>query len=600
MEENTQQVPQPKQRPPRKSMVLPLLLMGVFLFVIIGVVGVVVLFFSVGSGPKAVKASKDSVIEIRVDASLSEYQPPAGLELLFQENRLFLHDVLDLLKKAADDDKVRGVLLRVEPTSLGWAQAQELRDALERFNQSGKWSLATGEIWTEKEIFIATACSEVYAAPESIFMLDGLMSRTTFFKDALDWAGIQVDVAAYKEYKNFADPYRYSEMSRSHREAIEVLMQGINKEFIAQVSQSRNIDGTVLEAALAKSIASAAEAEEVGLIDGRRYFDEVETTIKEHLGTDDPPKILRANRYYVPQRRNVSGRNQVAVIMASGGIQSGGQERGAFGDPIISSDVFVRHLRAARDDERIKAIVVRIDSPGGSALASDVMWREIRLVSQAGKPVVASMGTVAASGGYYMAMGCDEIYALPTTITGSIGVISMRIGMEELYKNLKLNVEVVKTAPLADFYDPYRALSDQERQTFLNRTAEFYDSFVQKAAESRGVPVDEFETHARGRVWTGADAVRLGLIDKLGGLQQAIERAAELAGMEAGYRVRTFPEERDFWDMMQDPDLVESHQAQTVGQNLLPHYSRLLFDLMHTNESKGLPVALMPYEIVIE
>ncbi len=600
--EHLDDIPQPKPRPEKRSLVLPLLVLGVFLFIFVGLIGAALLAFSFSSSPKAVKASKNSILEIRISAEMTEYQAPSGLEVLFAENRLYFHDYLDLLEKAADDEKIRGILLRVEPVSLGWAQAQEFRDACIAFRAQGKWIAAFGEIWTEKELYIASGCDQVYVAPEAIVMLDGLMSRVTFYKDALDWAGIGVDVAAFKEYKNFADPYRFSEMTDSHREATTELLQGIHDVFIEQVCETRKIEPQRLRDGLAVTIDSAQQGVDLGIFDKALYLDQVEAELRERSGQspDAKLKLVKAERYYVPNRKSSSGSDQIALLVAVGGIQSGASERGAFGDPVISSDLFVRDLRAAREDDRVKAIVIRIDSPGGSALASDVIWREIRLTSESGKPVVASMGTVAASGGYYMAMACDAIFAQPTTITGSIGVISMRVSMKELYQKLKLHIDVIKTEPLADFYDPYRDLTENERQEFLDRTSSFYTSFVTKAAQSRGVSFDEFEPFARGRVWTGTAAAEHGLVDQMGGMKDAISYAAELAGISEHYRVRLMPEEKEFWDMIRDQSLVESHASEARLRAIIPRSQRLVFDMLNSPEAQGAPSVLMPFLIDIE
>lgn len=595
------EVPQPQPRSEKRSLVLPLLIMGVVLFLLVGLIGAAVLAFSFGSGPAPVKASKNSVLDLRIGGEITEYVPPAGLELLFSQNRLFFHDYLDLIREAQNDRHITGIFLRVDPLAIGWAQAQELRGALQRFRDSGKWVVGTGEIWGEKEYYLASVSDEVYLAPEAIVMLDGMMSRVTFYKDALDWAGISVDVAAFKEYKNFADPYRYNKMSETHRQATSELLDGIYTHFLDTVSQSRTLDPTAFRNAIGASIDTAADAIETGLVDGALYLDQVEQRLHEKMQLDSgqKPKLIKADRYYVPARRNVSGNSQIALLIASGTIQSGDVERGAFGDAVISSDVFVRNLRKAREDDRVKAVVIRIDSPGGSALASDVIWREIKQTSAAGKPVIASMGTVAASGGYYMAMACDAIYAQPTTITGSIGVISMRISMQELYANLRLHVDVVKTDPLADFYDPYRTLTDSEREEFLARTQSFYTSFVTKAAQSRGMEFEELEQFARGRVWTGSAAHTHGLVDYLGGLNDAIAMAVEKAGLGDQYRIRLMPEEKEFWDMIREDGLVESRSDQVL-KSVLPKQQRMIIDLMNDPQSRGVPAALMPFYIDIE
>jgi len=597
---NVEQPRQPEPRRKRRNFVLPLILLGLFLFLLIGVVAFAFLIFGMRD-QKPVKVTPNSAIVLNLSGPISEYVPPAGLELLFNENRYYFHDYLALIEKALEDDKIKGLYLRVEPLSLGWAQVQELRRAFQDFAESGKWIVAYGEIVFEKELYLASVADEVYLPPESMIILDGLMSRTTFYRDALEWAGIKVDVAAFKEYKNFADPYRRQEMSEPHEEAIRVLLQGVETEMIEAIAASRSLSTDEIESALEQAVYEPQEAVDQGLVDGIRYESEIRASIAQRLGVEDVSKLRLVDglKYYRPDRgKSASGGNQIALLYAVGGIQSGSQERGGFGDAVVASDRFVKSIRAARKNKKTKAIVVRIDSPGGSALASDVIWQELRQASEAGIPIIASMGTVAASGGYYIAMGCDAIVAQPTTITGSIGVISMRVDFEELYRNLKVHVDVVKTAPNADFYDPYRPLTESERERFLARTEAFYRSFVTKAAQSRGMSYEQFEPFARGRVWTGSDALQHGLVDELGGLDEAIELAADRAGLDR-YSTRIYPEAKDFWDLFQETSLMEARNHSTLAQ-FIPPDLRLMLDVTRGHQGRFGLVAMMPFEIEIQ
>lgn len=595
--------PAPRRTKKKRNLFLPLFFLGLFLFLILGMAGIVYILFQFKShGP--IRVDEESALRIDLDASIQEYHPAVGLELLFQENQLFLHDYVDLIQKAANDDKIAGIYLVVGLQSLGWAQLQELHAGLTSFKSSGKWIWAYGEMWTEKEYYLATAADRVFLPPESVLLLDGLMSRTSFYAEALARLGIKVDVAAYGEYKNFADPYRYTEMSSAHREAIRALLDGMEAELFSAIETGRALSQSAIRSTFDAAVYNADQAIQAGLFDAIAYPDEIAREMSSTMGIqgDRDPPVVEAKHYFSPQRNHASWvqGDQIALLFASGAIQSGSAERGMFGDTVVSSDAFITQLEAARDNPHTKAIVVRIDSPGGSALASDVMWREIRKTSQNGIPVIASMGNVAASGGYYLAMGCDAIVAQPTSITGSIGVVSMRFDASSLYDMIKINVEVLKTSPEADFFDPHRTLSAEERERFDARTQHFYRTFVTKAAASRNQPYETFEKNARGRVWLGRDALDRGLIDTFGGLQEAIHLAASKAGIHT-YSIHVYPKQKDFWTYLRESRLAQKPDAEMgLVARLCPPPLRLLMDCAFAAPTHTMDLALAPYWIEIQ
>lgn len=590
----THQDPKPRRRP-RRHVVIPLIVLGVFFIFLVFAVAMAVLLMSF-RGPKPVKVSSRTVLVLNTGGEMPEYVPEMGLEQLLGGTRLTLTDHLNLIRKAARDSKVEGIFLRVEPLQMGWAQVTELRKALQAFKEQGKWIIAYGEIWSEPEYALALAADEIYAAPESFVFLDGLMSRVSFYGEVLAWAGVHVEVSAYKEYKNFADPYRYHEMSQAQREAMEMLLHGIEKELFETLVQARDVDMETVKQALQHGITRPQDAVDLHLMDGLAYLDTVEARIAEHLGVAqvDDVRFLDHDQYY---RRPVSedgwGSSEIALLYAVGGIQSGNGDRGLFGDAVVASDTFIENLRDAAQNPRVKAIVVRIDSPGGSALASDVIWRELQKIERV--PVIASMGNVAASGGYYLAMGCDAIVANPSTITGSVGVVAMRLNFQQLYQNLMVHVDVVKTGERADFFDPYRALTDNERKAFHQRTEEMYVSFVQKAASCRKMTFEDFEPFARGRIWTGAQAKERGLVDLLGGLRDALELAAERAGL-SDYHVRVFPPKKDFWELMREGRWTRSEVPAWLQQALSPA-QRSFLDCLSQTGSKTQFCAMIPFVV---
>lgn len=596
MEERLPPPPPPnRDRKKKKSVVLPLLLFFVTFILLLGVIGIILVVSALRS-PKAISAPRNSVLRIQLSGELPEYVPPSGLAVLTGKKPFFFYDYLALIEKAKNDPKIAGIYLEIYPLSAGYAQMSELRHALQDFQAADKFVTVYGEMWSESEYYLASVGDDVFMTPESMLMLDGFMSRISFYQEALAWAGIKVDVAAFKEYKSFADSYRYAEMTDAHRESTTALLSEINQNFIKDVASSREIAEEKVSDALTNGTYDAETAFTAGLIDGVQYRDQVEASIAKKLNTDVKNlHLIEFYRYFIPNHGQPGGTNQVAVLLANGTINSGTADRGAFGDSVVGSDWFVDQVRSIREDDRIKAVVVRIDSPGGSGLASDVMWRELKNLEADGIPLVASMGNVAASGGYYLAMGCPTIFCEPMTITGSIGVVAMRIDMADFYNNIKVNVQVLKTGPNADFFDPYRPLTDEERDAFLQRTGQFYQAFVEKAAESRNKAFDDFEPLAHGRVWSGSAALQNGLVDRQGGLMDAVRFAAQSAGLSR-YSVRLFPGEKDFWALLQDSQ-VEAKNDPVIDQ-VLPPLAKRLVDLNVAKQPQ--PLAVLPFDIEIQ
>jgi protease-4 len=605
-------IPPQQRRPPRptpqrkrkKSLVVPIILLGLFgMFILF--VGVMVYFissFSSFSSDKPVNVSQDSVLRVSLMGSISEYKPPTAGELLFNDISTHFHEYIRAVERAATDDKIKGIWLEVGANTMGWSQAKEMRTALQEFRNSGKWILAHGEFWQEKSYYIASVADEVYLVPEAYLLFDGFSSERTFYGDFFRRFGINVHVEAFGEYKNFADPYRYNKMSDAQRESTEVLLSGISSHLIDAILASRDITKEALTEYMSKPLGDIEKAVEIGLLDGAIYEDDLMAKMAERVGKEDPDDLRFVwEENYARKYRSSGGfgsGGKVAVIYASGAIQSGWASTGAFGDNVIASDRFIDTLKDARKNSNVKAIVLRIDSPGGSALASDVMWKEIRRTSEEyGIPVVASMGNVAASGGYYMAMAADKIVASPMTITGSIGVVAMRVDFEGLYNDYNLHVDVVKTAPSADFFNVSRQLTQQEIDVFHERTYQSYRRFVTKASQSRGVEYDDFEQFARGRVWLGTDALQHNLVDELGELDRAIELAAELAEL-SDYRTAIFPRQGDPWEMLRNQATGRSQVKLDKFRAFVPEHLRKFYDIKASEPNSPVHIwAVMPYAL---
>jgi len=595
---------QPPRRPrPRKrrSLLLPLLLVGFALAGLFFIVFLAILAFTFGDS-QPVRVASGSVLDMTVSGVIAEYQPPGPFDYFLDDKPLQLNQYLSALRKARDDSNIEGVRLRVEPTTLGWAQLQELRNAILDFRKSGKWVVSFGEIWQEREYYLASAADESHMIEDGLLFFDGFMSKSVFYAELMKKYGVGVQVQAFGEYKTYADTFRNAQMSEPHREATAALLAGFERAFCDAVAESRGMTPEAVREALVKAVYQSVEAKEMGLLDGNLYPDQINDKIAERLGLSKAAdlRFVSAQRYAPSVQGSSFSGDAIAVIYASGAIQPGSAASGILGDRVIGADAFISDLKAARKNPSVKAIVVRIDSPGGAASSSDLIWRELRKTAAMGKPLIASMGTVAASGGYYMAMGCDEILAQPTTITGSIGVVAMRFNLKSLYDEFLLNAEFVKTAPTADFLDTYRPLTEAEMTKFRERTYAAYRSFVSKAAESRGMAFEELEAVARGRVWVGTDAEQRGLVDRLGGLDDAIALAAERAGL-SNYRLVRYPLEDDSWESLFSGPFASSRRgALEKWRDLVPYELRLLRDALPSEAAPFQLLALAPHWVDVD
>lgn len=589
----------PRPVPPRKqksskAWLVPVIILGILGIMFFGFVAMV-FFVMMLSTPEPVKVTRSSVLAVQLQGNIVEHQPPDPFQAFMDRVPLQLHDYISMIQKAGRDSNVEGIFLEVGLTSLSWAQAADLKQALDSFKRSGKWIVAYGELWQEMEYYIATSADEIYMPQHAVLNLDGFMARASSYGDLLEKYGVGVHVEAIGEYKSMADSFLYNQITPYNREQTQGILDMSEQVFIDAVSSGRDLEVDVVSETLRLSVFDAGEGLEAKLIDDLFYRDQVNSRLAELMETERV-NLVYGHQYWRPNRSAPTG-NGVAVIYALGGIQSGQGGRGFLGDPVVGDLGFIEQLKEARRNNRIKAIVIRIDSPGGSVLASDTIWREVRKTVESGKPVIASMGSVAASGGYYIAMACDQIFAQPLTLTGSIGVVSMRWDFANLYDNMLVNVDVMKTQPSADFFDPSRQLSQQEIELFHQRAEGSYRSFVTKAAESRGVSYEALDAVARGRVWTGKDAMDQGLVDRMGSLQDAIQHAAEQAGLQK-YSTYRFPKQQE-WDLLGLPGITGQATLPAYLRKIIPYELRVLHDILPTDHGLGVH-AIAPYVPKIE
>lgn len=448
--------------------------------------------------------------------------------------RRLLRPTLRALHDAAEDQHVVGLIAKVGGT-WPWAAMQELRLGVKAFAASGKPTVAWTESFAEGSrnmaaYVLATAFGEVWLQPGGEVGLLGVGIETTFIRGALDRLGIEPQFEQRYEYKNAADVLLRTEFTEAHREALERLAESVFSGAVETIAADRRLPADRVRELIDTGPRTASEAQAAGLVDKLGYRDQAYDAMRSRTG--GKPELLFADRWR-PRRKIAPPphrRGHVALVDVRGGIATGRTRRSPFGRQ-AGSDTVSAQLRAAHDNDRARAVVLRIDSPGGSAVASDVIWREVSRLGESGKPVVVSMGDVAASGGYYIACPAAVIVALPSTLTGSIGVLGGKLVTDNLLDRLGLNTGTVQQGARALMYSFRRGFSDDERARFGVIIDAIYDDFVAKVAAGRKRPVAEIEAVARGRVWTGRDAAGAGLVDELGGLRDAVRIARERADL---------------------------------------------------------------------
>ncbi|MDJ1473437.1 signal peptide peptidase SppA [Cytophagaceae bacterium DM2B3-1] len=512
-------------------------------------------FITAASSGDKVTVKENSVLKLKFDKPIVERGrendsfAELANSLSGNPNSVGLIQIRQTIADAKNDNNIKGIYLEPDMygATAGYPTLEEIRTSLADFKKSGKFIIAYGEYYTEKSIYLASIADKIYLNPEGVVEWNGLSTSITFLKGTLDKLGVKPEVFKVGDYKSAVEPFLRQDMSEPSREQTRSFLTSINSHLLKTISDARGISTTELQAlADSLTIREPKDAKQYKLVTDVGYADEVETAIKKALKQDDKKKIefISFTKYNKADNKEKSesgsSDNRIAVIVASGEINSGDG-----GDESIGSDRIAEALRKAREDEKIKAVVLRINSPGGSSLASDVMWREIQLTKEK-KPVVASMSDYAASGGYYMAMGCDKIIAHPTTLTGSIGVFGLWFNVKDLLNDkLGVTVDGVKTNSYADIGLPTRNMSDFERQWFQKRTESVYEDFTSKAAKGRKMNVEDLRKIASGRVWTGEQAKQNGLVDALGGMEDAVAEAAKLAKLKEGdYRLRYLPEQK--------------------------------------------------------
>ena len=569
----------------------------------LGVFSIIIIFsiLAASGDSKEVQLDKPYVLRLELNGEIQdrvEEMPFDLSEITGQDvNILGLNDILANIKKAKTDENIKGIYIEIGMISAGFATREEIRNALLDFKESGKFITTYSEIYTQGSYYLASVADYICMYPEGGMELRGLNSTIPFFTNALKKMGIEPQVIRHGKFKSAVEPFMLTEMSDENREQIETYMGSIWEHFLKNVASDRELTRDRLnEMAENLEIQTTEDAVRLGLVDSLFYRDQFQNhlaNLMEQENYDDINfvSLKKYNKVKNENARDKFKKEKVAVIYAQGEIQSGeGSET------VIGSERISKAIRKARKDEKVKAIVLRVNSPGGSALASDVIWREMKLANEE-KPVVVSMGDVAASGGYYIACASDKIYASPNTITGSIGVFGIMPNIEELMTDkIGITFDNVKTNKFADLGSVNRPLTQEEYDIIQKGVVDVYNTFTSKVAEGRDMSQENVDDIGQGRVWSGTNDMDINLIDEYGGLDAAVAGAAELAELE-DYRIYELPEQKDpFQELLEQ--LEEDMQTSWIKYQLGDQYKyyKTIQDIKHL---KGVQ-ARMPYQFVID
>jgi protease-4 len=534
-------------------------LLGLALIVTMGVGGLVFLVVSAASQDTGPKVKDKSVLVFDLSLNITDADPEYSTGELFEQavaesipNQIQLRNLLESLEEARQDDRIVALYLKGGniPTSNGVANLKEVREALEKFKESGKPIIAYDIDWTEQEYYLSSVADTVVIHPLGSLEMNGLSAQVTFLTGALDKYGVGVQVTRVGKYKSAVEPFLRKELSPENREQTQQLLNDLWREYVRSISSSRNLSPAQIgQIVNSQGILVAAEAQQQQLVDKVAYFDEVVTDFKALTEeSEEEDKLFRqmsiksyssTSKVVEAKQRETNSNNEIAIVYAEGAIVEG---QGVSGQ--IGGDRIAKQLQKIRFDEDVKALVLRVNSPGGSATASEVISREIELIQAEDIPVIISMGNLAASGGYWISTTGDKIFAEPNTITGSIGVFGLLFNVQEIANENGITWDSVKTGKFADLTSSIRPKTPEELAQIQKMVDLVYERFITKVAESRQLSKSKVEEIAQGRVWSGIDAQEIGLVDELGGIEDAILAAADIAELGEDWKIVEYPKSR--------------------------------------------------------
>ncbi len=576
-------------------------IIGLFLFMMLFFIGLILIGTMFGGSGEATTVKSNSVLVFDMENVSLDY---AGkftdpLVKLFNDGKnVGVSDILYAIESAKDDDKIKGISILNNSSMIGLAQTKEIRAALEDFKKSGKFVVAYANMYSQKDYYLDSVADTVYLNPVGEMDFRGLSAEVLFFKDLQEKSGVKLEVIRHGKYKSAVEPFISNTMSDENRTQISELLNSVWSTIATDISTSRNISVDQVNAIANGLLARTPEmAKSQKLVDKVAYEDDYHNGIRKALKVDkdkeyNKVQLLDYANNLALTPKNVGASNKIAIIYAQGNIMSGEGDVSYIGEESMR-----RSLREARINDKIKAIVLRIDSPGGNALTSDLIWREFELTKKT-KPVVVSMGNTAASGGYYIACNADKIYAENTTITGSIGVFGMLPNITELSKRIGINAEQVQTHENASPYSLFKPLDEKNKAIIQESIENVYSTFVNRVAAGRKMTFEQVDEIAQGRVWTGEQALKIGLVDEIGGMDAAIKHAASLAKID-DYRTQNYPEyDKKFADMWASLPFANAKQN-LIKEEIGEENYEILQQIKRLTAHQGLQ-ALLPFEIIIK
>ena len=578
---------------------------GILIFTVaMGIIGVISILGMVASTDSTPKVKDNSVLVLNLNGVMQERSQDDIYSFLTggEVSSLGLDDLAEAIDKAKTDDNVKGIYIEAGMFAPdGPASVQALRNKLVEFKKSGKWIVAYGDQYTQSAYWLCSVADKVIVNPEGLIDWHGLCTETMYYKDFMAKFGVKMQIAKVGKFKSAVEPFFADKMSDANREQVSVYLNGIWGNIVKDVAQSRKLDAKTLNA-YADSLVTFSSADDLvkmKLVDQVAYYDEVRADIKNRLGLDEDDKISQVSVSQMCAQPNKNkADDRIAVYYAYGDIVSDAEDGMSQGSAICSGNV-VPDLEGLMDDDDVKAVVLRVNSPGGSAYASEQIWRAVTRL-KAKKPVVVSMGTYAASGGYYISCAANYIYAEPTTLTGSIGIFGMFPDVSGLLTDkLGLKFDHVKTNKNSQFGTTSRPFTEEEMQYLTNMVDRGYKTFTKRVSDGRKIPVERVYEIAEGRVWLGQDALKIKLVDAIGGIDQAVAKAAELAKVKE-YRTKAYPAKADMWESLlnrassEGGNYLDGKLRATLGEYYAP------FMYLKQLDRQDAIQARMPAHIVIK
>lgn len=576
-------------------------IVGIFVFTLLFFFGILFIGAVFGGDEQSVEVKENSVIELNLSQIQYDYAGKFSdpwVTAFSNETQIGLTDVIAAIKAAKKDENIKGISILNNYSSLGMAQSKAVRDALEDFKKSGKFVMAYANSFTQQDYYLNSVANTIYLNPVGEMEFKGMSSDVLFFKDFQEKTGVKMEVIRHGKYKSAVEPFLENKMSDANREQITALLNSIWNSVVVDIAKSRNVSVQKLNEIANGLLARTPEmAKAQKLVDIIAYEDVYHNAIKKLLKVDskedyESVSILDYTQNFITTSIPTDTSDEIAIIYAQGDIESGEGDVNVIGEGSMR-----RSIIEARDNEDVKAIVLRIDSPGGSALTSDLIWREIELAKKV-KPVVVSMGNYAASGGYYIACNASKIFAENNTITGSIGVFGILPNFSGLSTKMGIYSEQVNTHQNAGNYNPFSPIDEKFKAVTLEGVEKVYSTFVSHVAKGRKMTFAQVDAIAQGRVWTGSEALKLGLVDKIGGLDDAITEAARLSKSK-NYSTKNYPEfEKDFDEFLENFPFARTRER-FIKEEIGEENYRMIEQIKRAQNYKGIQ-ARMPFEISIQ